>query len=194
MKKLFILVLLPMVLFLGASMQMSNSLELNGESSVWEVLKKLGVRLLLQDGKGYSFTLNKASERPRIPSVLCEAKVAITPMGEDLRIGGTLEISNMNSAINRKRVEGIVNPVSTYFPNLRPEMPQLQTVWHGFRPCSPDGLPYIGKAPKYDNLIVANGHAMMGLSLGPATGKLVSEVIQNKPTSVDIGLFEVGRF
>ncbi len=159
-----------------------------------KVLQKLGLKILLQDGKGYSVTLSKPSTRPAIPTILGEAKVAVTPMGEDLRIGGTLEISNLSSKINRNRLAGILESIPKYFPDIELAMPDLKTVWHGFRPCTPDGLPYIGHAKKYKNLTIATGHAMMGMSLGPATGKLVAEIMQDKKTSIPIDLFMPERF
>jgi len=165
-----------------------------GGSWTSEILKFLKIKMLLQDGKGYSITLKDQGERPKIPSILTEAKVAMTPMGNDLRIGGTLEISNLSSKINRKRVAGILEAVPKYYPKLQPIIPENQSIWHGFRPCTPDGLPYIGHSKKFENLTIASGHAMMGLSLGPATGKLISEMIQKQSLSVNVKLFEPHRF
>jgi D-amino-acid dehydrogenase len=93
-----------------------------------------------------------------------------------------------------KRVQGIVESIPAYFPNLAVPLPAEKEVWYGFRPCSPDGLPYIGYANSLDNLIVAGGHAMMGLSLGPATGKLVAELATHQKPSVGIDAFAVNRF
>lgn len=165
-----------------------------GGSWTPKVLKLLGLKMLLQDGKGYSITLKNQIERPKIPSILSEAKVAMTPMGKDLRIGGTLEISNLSPQINMNRVRGILESIPRYYPDLMPSMPDKKLVWHGFRPCSPDGLPYIGNSVKFSNLTIASAHAMMGLSLAPATGKLVAEIIQDHKTSVDIRLFDPHRF
>ncbi len=159
-----------------------------------KLLKPLGLKMLLQDGKGYSITLSKPPLRPSIPTILTEAKVAITPMGTDLRIGGTLEISNFSSRINQSRLTGILESIPHYYPNLKIETPNLKEVWHGFRPCTPDGLPYIGYSPKYNNLLLATGHAMMGMSLGPATGKLLAQIIADKKTSLPIDAFRVERF
>ncbi len=159
-----------------------------------KALKTLGIRLLMQDGKGYSITLQNPDIKPLYPTILLEARVAITPMGNDLRIGGTLEISNLSPKINRARLAGILESVPKYYPELHPEMPALETVWHGFRPCTPDGLPYIGCSQKFANLTYATGHAMMGMSLGPATGKLIAEILQDQKTSVDIKLFRPERF
>ncbi len=159
-----------------------------------KVLKALGLRLLMQDGKGYSLTLSQPVLRPAYPTILVEARVAITPMGADLRIGGTLEITNLSSRINSSRLAGIIESVPKYYPDLQIEMPPLQTVWHGFRPCTPDGLPYLGRSQRFSNLIVATGHAMMGMSLGPATGQVVAEILQEQAPSVDIRLFRIERF
>lgn len=158
------------------------------------LLKSLGLKLLLQDGKGYSVTIKNASARPRIPSILTEAKVAITPMGKDLRIGGTLEISNLSNKINLKRVNAILEAVPKYYPSLQITPPTEQSVWYGFRPCTPDGLPYIGAFSQYKNLFLATGHAMMGLSLGPATGQLVAEMLLGQKTTLDLHPFSVSRF
>ncbi len=159
-----------------------------------KLLRQLGIRLLLQDGKGYPITLEQPRLRPSIPTILMEARVAVTPMGQDLRIGGTLEISHLSSRIHASRLEGILEAVPKYYPELAPPMPALDTVWHGFRPCTPDGVPYMGRSARFSNLIYATGHAMMGLSLGPATGMLVSEVIQGKTPSVGMELFRPERF
>ncbi len=159
-----------------------------------KVLKTLGIRLLMQDGKGYSITLQNPEIKPLYPTILLEARVAITPMGEDLRIGGTLEISNLSPKINQTRLAGILESVPKYYPELHPETPQLNEVWHGFRPCTPDGLPYIGRSEKFANLTYATGHAMMGMSLGPATGKLVAEILQSQQPSIPLELFTPERF
>ncbi|MNR59313.1 D-amino acid dehydrogenase small subunit [compost metagenome] len=84
--------------------------------------------------------------------------------------------------------------VPKYFPNLHPALPSAEKVWFGFRPSSPDGLPYIGHSSKIKNLIVASGHGMMGLSLGPATGALVSQLISGQQTAIDIESFSPSRF
>lgn len=159
-----------------------------------KVLKQLGIKLLMQDGKGYSITLKNPLIRPKYPTLLMESRVAVTPMGADLRIGGTLEISNLSSKINPKRLAGIIEAIPKFYPELQVEMPKLENVWHGFRPCTPDGLPYMGRSKKYPNLVLANGHAMMGMSLGPASGKLVAEILQDQQPSIDLALFRPERF
>lgn len=159
-----------------------------------KILQKVGVKMLLQDGKGYSFTMKNPPLRPRIPTILSEAKVAVTPMGKDLRIGGTLEISNFSTKINEKRLRGIHESMERYYPEINVPLPDKKDVWFGYRPCSPDGLPYIGQVPEISNLFVGTGHGMMGMSLGPATGKLLSEQILGFKTSINDSMFKVGRF
>ncbi|MEO1513931.1 MAG: FAD-dependent oxidoreductase [Bacteroidota bacterium] len=158
------------------------------------LMKSLQRKLLLQDGKGYSMTLQKPQQRPSVPTILAEAKVAITPMGTDLRVGGTLEISNLDPSVNMSRLRGILSSLPKYYKDFELQTPNRQAVWHGFRPCTPDGMPYIGRTPGVDNLILATGHAMIGLSLGPATGKLVSELLTGQAPSMDMALFAVDRF
>lgn len=159
-----------------------------------EIGGKLQLSLPMQAGKGYSFTLNDVVNNVQIPSIFLEARVAVTPMGNSLRFGGTMEITGVDHRINMNRVKGIVNAIPRYYPKMLVPMPNQENVWHGLRPCSPDGLPYIGRSKKIENLIIATGHSMMGLSLAPATGLLVSELVDNKKSSMNIELFEPERF
>jgi D-amino-acid dehydrogenase len=162
-----------------------------------QLLKKAGISILLQDGKGYSFTLPLSSNSPSIPSILAEAKVAITPMHQQLRIGGTLELGSLLSKkdkINSLRLKGILESTTQYYPQLDIQPLYKQTPWVGYRPCTPDGMPYMGKAPKVQNLFMATGHGMMGMSLGPATGKLMSQIITKQKTSIATELFKIDRF
>jgi D-amino-acid dehydrogenase len=156
----------------------------------------LKIGLPLQAGKGYSITKEQnEGKKLNIPSILLEARVAITPMSDSLiRFGGTMEIGGLNDKINMNRVNGIIKAVPDYFPDYQIDIPKKEQVWYGLRPCSPDGLPYIGKTKKYKNLVIASGHAMMGLSLAPATGKLVQQIIDNQATTVDIGLYKPERY
>lgn len=159
-----------------------------------QLLKKVGLKMYLQDGKGYSITLKNPNLRPHIPTILSEAKVAITPMGQDLRVGGTLELSGLKNYINRARVKGIVNSIPKYYRNLNVPYSQTTKIWQGYRPCTPDGLPYIGKYNSIENLYVGTGHGMMGLSLGAITGKLLSEIISDQKPTIDLHPFRLQRF
>lgn len=156
--------------------------------------KLADIKVPLMPGKGYSFMLPEPQKRMSIPSLLCEARVSVTPMDGSIRFGGTMEIGKLNNKINMNRVEGIVQSIPKYFPQFKPAIPEQKDIWYGFRPCSPDGLPYIGLTAKYNNLAVATGHGMMGLSLAPATGKLLAETLQEQTPSVAINLFSPDRY
>jgi D-amino-acid dehydrogenase len=159
-----------------------------------EIAKLAGLNIPLMPGKGYSFMVHDPVKPMTIPFILCEARVAITPMNGSIRFGGTMEIGKINKQVNMNRVKGIVESVPKYLPDFKLEVPPQKDIWFGFRPVSPDGLPYIGMSDKFKNLAIATGHAMIGLALGPATGKLISEAIAGEKTSMDIGLFSPTRF
>lgn len=159
-----------------------------------ELAKLAKLNIPVMPGKGYSFMVNPGANKIHHPSLLLEARVAVTPMNNQVRFGGTMEIAPINAKINQKRVQGIVNAIPQYYPKHQVPMPELNKIWYGFRPCSPDGLPYIGYSQKLKNLIIAGGHGMMGLSLGPATGKLVAELASGKPLSVGNDAFLPERF
>jgi D-amino-acid dehydrogenase len=158
------------------------------------IAKMMDVRVPLMPGKGYSFMESEPEQRMTIPALLCEARVAITPMNGSIRYSGTMELDKINNRVNMQRVKGIVEAVPKYFTNLHPQLPAAEKVWFGFRPSSPDGLPYIGHSAKLKNLVIATGHGMMGLSLGPATGSLVSQLISGQQTEIEIGAFSPSRF
>jgi len=154
--------------------------------------KKLGLRLLLQAGKGYRINTTK-STGITVPAIFAEAKVAATPMSGFTRFAGTMEIAGINHNINQKRVEAIANAVSNYYPDICLSSEEKDKAASGLRPVSPDGLPYIGKSSKCKNLTIATGHAMMGWSMATATGKLVSEIIAHKTTSIPVDIFNPDR-
>ncbi len=157
------------------------------------ILKDLEIDVLLQAGKGYSMTFDNIPKNLHYPSILVDDRVAMTPMGADLRMGGTMEISGIGSKMLIKRVQSIYKAAKNYFPDLQVSFPSADKVWHGFRPLSPDGLPYIGKHSKYDNLVIAGGHGMLGISLAAGTGKLIDEIISGHKLSMDISAFNIER-
>lgn len=159
-----------------------------------EPAKLVGESIKLLPGKGYSFTVPKMDNAPTIPTILCEGKVAVTAFQDQIRFGGTMEITHVkDQKINRNRVEGIVNTINSFYPEINVKMPEKKDIWMGYRPCSPTGLPYIGRSADYSNLTIATGHGMMGLSLGPATGYLVKEIIEEDTPSVDISPYNLQR-
>ena len=154
--------------------------------------KKLGIKIPIQAGKGYRINVERETNIT-VPSILCEAKVAVTPMTCFTCFAGTMEIDKINHRINPKRVDAIANAAKKFYNGLEINQAEKDAAECGLRPCSPDGLPYIGKSSKCANLTIAAGHAMMGWSLGPATGKLVSEIISNKKSSLDLSPFHPDR-
>ena len=166
-----------------------------------------GEYLPLLPGKGYSMTIDTPQQKLRYPCILLEAKVALTPWAKRLRIGSTMEIGPVNDRILFPRVQGIVEAVPKFLPGYAddPAFRELadlsslkqklrEKVWFGFRPVSADGMPYIGRAKKTNNLIIATGHAMLGLSMGAGTGKLVAEMAEGKPTSIPMEAFDPKRY
>lgn len=166
-----------------------------------------GEYLPLMPGKGYSMTLEAPKKILRHPCILLEAKVALTPWAGSLRIGSTMEIGPVNDRIVLPRVQGILEAVPRYLPGLAADpvfreladierlKPRLrEKVWFGFRPVSADGMPYIGYARRTDNLIIATGHAMLGLSLAAGTGKVVAELASGQPASVGLAAFDPKRY
>jgi len=160
-----------------------------------EIAALLETKIPLMPGRGYSITLENSQYKFNHPAVLMEGRVAITPMdGNKIRFGGTMEVVPTKTPPRYERVEGILNSVKRFLPEFDIPMPSMDKVWYGYRPCSADGLPYIGRISRFKNVVVAAGHAMIGLSLGAGTGKLVSELVDDKKPSVDLSPFAVERF
>jgi D-amino-acid dehydrogenase len=158
------------------------------------MMRQLGIHLMVYPGKGYSVTIPRLKRQNKIPFILAEARACVTPMGDMLRFAGTLELSAIDLSINDRRVNAILKAIPKYlgdeaFKNI----PKLNA-WAGLRPCSPDGLPFVGRFEKAENLIAACGHSMLGLTLGPVTGKLVSEIIQHQKTTVETSSLRPDRF
>ncbi len=159
-----------------------------------QLAKQLGLKIPIQAGKGYSLTLPQPRQLPQICSILTEARVAVTPMDGALRVGGTMEVAGLNEDINPVRVRGIVDSFCTYFPEFKADNFAGIRPWRGLRPCSPDGLPFIGRTAKFSNFSAATGHAMLGMTLGPATGKLMAEILSGQKPSLEIALLSPDRY
>jgi D-amino-acid dehydrogenase len=155
----------------------------------------LDLRIPLEAGKGYNVTLTRPRKRPAMSAILSEARIAVTPMGQSLlRFAGTLELAGLDTSIDMRRVRSITDAIPAYYPEFNPQDFENLTPWSGLRPCSPDGMPYIGRVHRYQNLIVATGHAMMGVSLGPATGRVVSDLLLRRTPSAPLERFDPDRF
>ena len=155
--------------------------------------KDLGFSLLLEAGKGYSTTIDKPENTLKRPAILVDDRIALTPLGKKIRIGGTMEIAGINDKINMSRVEGIIDAVNHNMA-LYVNVPASEKVWYGLRPCSPDGLPYIGNVSSYSNLFFAGGHAMLGVTLAAGTGYTLAQLMQNSQADIDMNPFRIDRF
>ncbi|WP_417887600.1 NAD(P)/FAD-dependent oxidoreductase [Zunongwangia sp.] len=162
-------------------------------SWTFPLAKKLGLNIPIQPGKGYSMSITRETNI-NLPAILTEAKVAVTPMKGFTRFAGTMELSGDNNTILPSRVEAIANAASNYYSGFTLTPEEKQSATSGLRPVSPDGLPFIGRSSKFKNLNVAAGHAMMGWSLGPITGKLISEIVEGNHPSVLLEPFDLERF
>jgi D-amino-acid dehydrogenase len=158
------------------------------------LVRDLGVKLPMQAGKGYSLTLPHTSGAPRMGAILAEARMAVTPIGGAVRFGGTMELAGLNEDINPIRVRGIIDAVPRYYPDIKREDFEGVRPWRGLRPCTPDGLPYLGRPASVPNLVVAAGHAMMGVSLGPITGRLAAGLLSGEKPELDISLLSPNRY
>jgi D-amino-acid dehydrogenase len=158
------------------------------------IASRLGLTIPMQAGKGYSMDVMNPPAMLRRPLVLGERKVAITPFRNSIRFGGTMEISGIHQKVNRTRVRAIQEAAEAYLPVVNQSWFSKVKIEQGLRPVSPDGLPYIGVHPLFPSIIIATGHSMMGVSLGPITGQLVAELADEKPLSLPIEKMKPDRF
>lgn len=167
---------------------------LTGGSWSPAMLQGLGLRLPMQAGKGYSLTMDRPRLHLKTPMILTERRVAVTPMGEKLRFGGTMEIAGHSDRVRPERVEQIIAGAKAFLPELTDADFAGIKPWFGYRPVSPDGMPYIGRFGRYANLSTASGHAMLGLTLAPISGLLIAEVLGGRKPSVDLSMLSPNRF
>lgn len=158
------------------------------------LMKMVNRNLLLQAGKGYSFTLRNPVEKPKHCGILSENKVTLTPMYNSLRFAGTMEIVGTDTRINQKKINGLKRSVTEYLPQFKMDDLNGQEIWTGLRPCSPDGLPYVGAVDGFSNFYTSTGHAMMGMSLAPSSGKLLTDLITYGKSDLNSDLISPNRF
>jgi len=154
--------------------------------------QSLGLGLSVQPAKGYSISFKRPEICPGIPLYFCEGKVAVTPLEDDLRFAGTLELTGMDLNINTWRVNAIMRAAKDYLRQI--ETTEIIEVRPGLRPCSPDGLPIVDRVPSYKNLLIATGHGMLGITLAPVTGKLISQLACDQAPDIDLTPLQVTRF
>jgi D-amino-acid dehydrogenase len=157
-----------------------------------ELARQVGVHVPLEAAKGYHVELEAPGLHARVPVYMEEAKVTATPINGRLRLGGTLELSGLDLAVDPVRVDAIAKAAGR---TLRlPRDARTVAVWRGLRPCTPDGLPVIGTADGIDNMMLATGHAMLGITLAPVTGEIVASLIGGESPRHDIETYRPERF
>jgi D-amino-acid dehydrogenase len=154
--------------------------------------RDLGISVPVEAGKGYHVDLEAQPGDPRIPVFMQESRVIATPLEGRLRLAGTLELCGLDLSVDRRRVDAIVAAAERNLGGSGSR--KVVEVWRGLRPCAPDGLPILGRAPGLDNVVLATGHAMMGLTLAPVTGRLVAELLAGERPSHDLTLLRPDRF
>jgi D-amino-acid dehydrogenase len=150
------------------------------------------LRVPILGGKGYSMIIPTLQQQPQYPIMYVEKKIAITPRANSLRIAGTLELVDQDFSITQKRVENIKKGAREILH--LPENIEVQELWAGLRPCTPDGVPLIGYHKNISNLMLAVGHQMLGLQSGAGTGLLVADLLEGKKPFADMKVFDVHRF
>jgi D-amino-acid dehydrogenase len=154
--------------------------------------KTLGCRIPIQPGKGYSLTMPRPAVCPQIPLIFPETRVAVTPFQSGYRLGSTMEFAGYDDSIRPERLQLLKDGAEPYL--REPYCEPVEEKWFGWRPMTYDSLPIIDRTPKYDNVIIAAGHNMLGLSMAPATGKLVAEMVNGSSPHIDPAPYRVGRF
>jgi len=157
-----------------------------------QVARSLKLNIPIQPAKGYSVTMENPSVPPKYPLFLAEGHTVVNPLGHALRVAGTLELAGMDFSYNARRVEVVHNSMCSYLNGI--DDLKVIEIWRGLRPCTPDGLPVINRITEPENLVVAAGHAMLGMSLGPITGKLVSQLITGEQMMLDVAPLRLERF
>lgn len=156
------------------------------------VARDLRLNIPVQPARGYSLTASAIQNMPRQALILGDRRVAVSPLGNLLRVTGRLEVGEFNTTPNPLWIQRLENFAREYI--RLDEKLDIKETWAGLRPTTPDGVPIIGRSPRHENLFLATGHAMLGLSLGPGTGQVIAELLNGKQPSFDLNPFHLERF
>jgi D-amino-acid dehydrogenase len=157
-----------------------------------QIARQLKLRMLIQPAKGYSITVKAPNTAPRLPLSLAEREVAVTPMGDALRLTSTLEMVGFDRSVSQRRIASIRHAADEYLPGMASL--EEREIWSGYRPLTPDDLPIIGRSRMFKNLVLATGHGKLGMTQGLITGKLVSQIIAGEQPAIDLAPFKPDRF
>jgi D-amino-acid dehydrogenase len=153
---------------------------------------ELGCRVPIQPGKGYSLTMPRPAVCPTYPLIFEEHRVAVTPFASGYRLGSTMEFAGYDDTLDRSRLGLLTDAAKLYLKD--PFAEPVQEEWWGWRPMTSDSVPVIDRAPAASNVLIAAGHNMLGLSMAPATGKLVAEMLSGGATHIDPAPYSLKRF
>ncbi|MGC8641216.1 MAG: NAD(P)/FAD-dependent oxidoreductase [Isosphaeraceae bacterium] len=153
---------------------------------------QLGCKVPIQPGKGYSLTMPRPSACPVHPIIFPETRVAVTPFQSAYRLGSTMEFSGYDTSLNPARLQLLRDGAAPYLKE--PDCEPIEETWYGWRPMTWDSLPIIDRSPIMDNVLIAAGHNMLGMSMAPATGKLVAQLLADEPPFLDVKPYRVSRF
>lgn len=164
-------------------------------AGVWStsLAKQLGLQIPMRGGKGYSFMVPNHMYLQQ-PAILSEKKVTVSPFGEQIRFGGTMEITGLNHKVSPRRLQGIAESVGLYYRDYEVPVPTPGNVWSGLRPVSPDGLPYLGRSRRFENVCFSTGHSMMGISLAPSSGRIIADLVSHREPPFPLEAFSADRF
>ena len=156
------------------------------------LLGMLESRLPVEAGKGYSITVRNARARLRQPVHVAPARIGFTPFRGALRTIGTMEFSGINQHLDRRRIALLERAARRYLPGALDGTERVD--WVGMRPVLPDGLPAIGRLPDLENVYVATGHQMLGVTLAPSTGWALAQLVLEGRSDIDLTPFDPARF
>jgi D-amino-acid dehydrogenase len=154
--------------------------------------KQLGRRIPIQPGKGYSITMRRPQRCPAIPLIFPETRVAVTPLQSGYRLGSTMELAGYDETLNRERLQLLKDGAAPYLHE--PFTEAVEEEWFGWRPLTYDGVPIVDRLPKMENVLIAAGHNMEGVTMSPATGKLAAELLSGAPPHIPLGPYRLARF
>jgi D-amino-acid dehydrogenase len=157
-----------------------------------QLSRRIGLPIPVQGGKGYHIDFTPAGTDPTVPVYMQEARVIATPYTDHLRLAGTLQLSGLSMKVDRMRVSSILASGMRTLRGIGAG--RVTEVWRGIRPCTPDGLPILGRSERLENVVLATGHAMKGLHLAPETGRVVAQVVLGEEPSRDLHPFSPDRF
>jgi D-amino-acid dehydrogenase len=154
--------------------------------------KHIGCRIPIQPGKGYSITMRRPSICPKIPLIFPETRVAVTPLQSAYRLGSLMEFAGYDESLRRHRLDLLKLGAEPFLK--QPYTNDVEEEWFGWRPMTSDGVPIVDFSPAMKNVLIAAGHNMIGMSAGPATGKLVAEMMSGQKTHIDPKPYALTRF